>query len=260
MRALYSAASGMSAQQVKMDNIANNLANVGTTGFKKVRESFQDLYYQQLQNPGTETSDGNQDTTGVQVGHGVQLSSLRRSFEQGGAEVTGNPTDLMIDGPGFFTVQMSDGSEAYTRDGSFRLDSEGNLVTIDGAMLSPGITIPEGALITVGPDGTVTAKVDGEESETQLGQILIANFANPAGMQAEGRNLFRATEASGDPLSGIPGDPGLGGILQGALESSNVDVAEELVNLIRAQRSYELVSKVIEASDEVLQTTNQIKR
>ena len=260
MRALYSAASGMSAQQVKMDNIANNLANVGTTGFKKVRESFQDLYYQQLQNPGTETSDGSQDTTGVQVGHGVQLSSLRRSFEQGGAEVTGNATDLMIDGPGFFVVQMADGSEAYTRDGSFRLDSEGNLVTIDGAMLSPGITVPEGALITVGPDGTVTAKVDGEESETQLGQILVANFANPAGMQAEGRNLFRGTEASGDPLSGIPGDPGLGGILQGALESSNVDVAEELVNLIRAQRSYELVSKVIEASDEVLQTTNQIKR
>jgi len=250
----------MSAQQVKMDNIANNLANVGTTGFKKVRESFQDLYYQQLQNPGTETSDGNQDTTGVQVGHGVQLSSLRRSFEQGGAEVTGNATDLMIDGPGFFVVQMADGSEAYTRDGSFRLDSEGNLVTIDGAMLSPGITIPEGAMITVGQDGTVTAKVDGEESETQLGQILVANFSNPAGMLAEGRNLFRATEASGDALSGIPGDPGLGGILQGALESSNVDVAEELVNLIRAQRSYELVSKVIEASDEVLQTTNQIKR
>lgn len=260
MRALYSAASGMSAQQIKMDNIANNLANVSTTGFKKVRESFQDLYYQQLQSPGTETADGSQDSTGVQVGHGVQLSSLRRSFEQGAAEVTGNATDLMIDGPGFFVVQMPDGTEGYTRDGSFRMDSEGNMITIDGAMLSPAVSIPEGSMVSIGQDGTVTIKIEGEEGETQAGQILIANFANPAGLQSEGHNLFRATEASGDALVGAPMDTGLGGIVQGALESSNVDVAEELVNLIRAQRSYELVSKVIEASDEVLQTTNQIKR
>ena len=260
MRALYTAATGMSAQQVKMDNIANNLANVGTTGFKKVRENFQDLYYQQLRAPAPTTVQGTQNSTGVQVGHGVQLASLRRAFEQGNAEVTGNSTDLMIDGPGFFQVQLPDGTIGYTRDGAMRLDDEGNLVSVDGHMVLPGITVPQGAVITVGSDGLITSMMEGEETATQLGQFELATFTNPAGLAADGRNLFRATEASGDALTGLPGDEGIGSIFQHALEASNVDVAEELVNLIRAQRSYELVSKVIETSDEVLQTTNNVKR
>ena len=260
MRALYTAATGMSAQQVKMDNIANNLANVGTTGFKKVRENFQDLYYQQLRAPAPTTVQGTQNSTGVQVGHGVQLASLRRAFEQGNAEVTGNSTDLMIDGPGFFQVQLPDGTIGYTRDGALRLDDEGNLVSVDGHMVLPGITVPQGAVITVGSDGLITSMMEGEETATQLGQFELATFTNPAGLAADGRNLFRATEASGDALTGLPGDEGIGSIFQHALEASNVDVAEELVNLIRAQRSYELVSKVIETSDEVLQTTNNVKR
>ncbi len=260
MRALYTAATGMSAQQVKMDNIANNLANVGTTGFKKVRENFQDLYYQQLRAPAPTTVQGTQNSTGVQVGHGVQMASLRRAFEQGNAEITGNATDMMIDGPGFFQVQLPDGTLGYTRDGAFRLDDEGNLVTVDGYLLLPGITIPQGSVITVGADGIITAIIEGEEAATELGQLELASFTNAAGLTADGRNLFRATEASGDALTGLPGDEGIGQVLQHALEASNVDVAEELVNLIRAQRSYELASKVIETSDEVLQTTNQIKR
>ncbi len=260
MRALYTAATGMAAQQIKMDNIANNLANAGTNGYKKVRESFQDLYYQQMRAPGPNSSSGTQDSTGVQMGHGVELTSLSRAFAQGAAQTTGNSTDLMIDGEGFFQVQLPDGSVGYTRDGAFRLDAEGNLVTIDGHILIPGITIPQGATLTVGDDGIISAIMDGEETGTQLGQIELASFTNPAGLRAEGHNLFRATEASGDPLTGMPTDPGLGAIVQYALESSNVDVAEELINLIQAQRSYELVSKVIESSDEVLQTTNQIKR
>ncbi len=260
MRALYTAATGMSAQQVKMDNIANNLANVTTTGFKKVRENFQDLAYQKMRSPGQNSVAGTQDTTGVQMGHGVELASLRRSFQQGSAETTGNATDLMIDGPGFFQVEMPDGTIGYTRDGSFRLDSEGNLVNVDGHRLIPGGTVPEGATITVGNDGIVMAYVEGEETGTQLGQIELATFTNPSGLVAEGGNVFKVNEASGDPLTGMPGDPGIGNIIQYALEASNVDVAEELVNLIRAQRSYELVGKVIETSDEVLQNTNQIKR
>jgi flagellar basal-body rod protein FlgG len=260
MRALYTAATGMSAQQVKMDNIANNLANVGTTGFKKVRENFQDLYYQQLRAPAPTTVQGTQNSTGVQVGHGVQLASLRRAFEQGNAEITGNATDMMIDGPGFFQVQLPDGTLGYTRDGAFRLDQEGNLVTVDGYLLLPGINIPQGSVITVGADGSITSLLEGEEAATQLGQLELSTFTNAAGLAADGRNLFRATEASGDALTGLPGDEGIGQVLQHALEASNVDVAEELVNLIRAQRSYELASKVIETSDQVLQTTNQIKR
>ena len=260
MRALYTAATGMAAQQVKMDNIANNLANTGTTGFKKVRENFQDLYYQQLRAPAPSTVQGTQNGTGVQVGHGVQLASLRRSFVQGNAEITGNATDLMIDGDGFFQIQLPDGTIGYTRDGAFRLDDEGNLVTIDGHLVLPGVTVQQGAILTVGQDGLITSQLEGEETATQLGQLELATFTNPAGLAADGRNLFRATEASGDPLTGAPGDEGVGGIFQHALEASNVDVAEELVNLIRAQRSYELVSKVIETSDEVLQTTNNIKR
>jgi len=260
MKALYTAATGMSAQQVKMDNIANNLANVATSGFKKVRENFQDLYYQEMRSPGPNTAAGTQDSTGVQVGHGVRLASLRRSFLQGNAEVTGNATDLMIEGPGFFQVQLADGTIGYTRDGSFRLDSEGSLVTVDGATLIPGISVPQGSTLSVGADGILTATLEGEEAATELGQIELAAFTNPAGLRSEGRNLFRATEASGDALTGAPGDQGLGSVIQYALESSNVDVAEELVSLIQAQRSYELVSKVIETSDEVLQTTNRIKK
>jgi len=260
MRALYTAATGMSAQQVKMDNIANNLANVGTTGFKKVRENFQDLYYQQMRAPAPTSVQGTQNSTGVQVGHGVQLASLRRAFEQGNAEITGNATDLMIDGPGFLQVQMPDGTIGYTRDGALRLDDEGNLVTVDGHLVLPGITVPQGATLTIGADGLVTSTIEGQETATQLGQFELATFTNAAGLAADGRNLFRATEASGDALTGLPGDEGIGQIIQHALEASNVDVAEELVNLIRAQRSYELVSKVIETSDQVLQTTNNVKR
>ena len=262
MRALSTAASGMRAYQTKIDNIANNLANANTTGFKKVREHFEDLVYQNLGSHGG--ANGASATNPMQVGSGVRLASLTRDTTTGDATVTNSQTDFMINGDGYFKVEGPGGEEMYTRDGSFAPDVDGNLVTAAGYRVSPGITIPEGTTsLTVGADGNVSATVaqsDGSTQITQLGQFDLCRFSNPSGLEAAGGNLFRASTASGEAQSGSPGEDGMGSIQQGALEGSNVDVAEELVGMITAQRSYELSSKVIQAADEMMSTAVNLRR
>ncbi len=255
MRALYTAATGMSADQLKIENIANNISNANTTGYKKVREGFSDLVYQQI---GTTNAGGNP----MQVGSGVRVSSLSRDFRNGDTVISTNPTDMLIDGDGFFVVEGPNGDPLYTRDGHFRTDFEGNLVTQNGYRVSPGIQVPENGVLVVGRDGTMTAEIptgSGTESVT-LGTLEIATFPNPSGLEAAGGNYFRATFSSGDANVTIPEQDGTGGILQYATERSNVDVAEELISMITAQRGYELSSKVIQAADEMLQITAALKR
>jgi flagellar basal-body rod protein FlgG len=255
MRALYTAATGMAADQLKIENIANNIANANTTGFKKVREGFADLVYQQI---GSTNAGGDP----MQVGSGVRVAGLSRDFRAGDIVMSSSPTDMLIDGNGFFVVESPTGELLYTRDGHFRTDFEGNLVTQNGYRVSPGIQLPEGGRLVVGGDGTVTAEIDttaGTES-VALGNLELATFPNPAGLEAAGGNFFRATTASGEAVVSIPLEEGVGGILQYATERSNVDVAEELIAMITAQRGYELSSKVIQAADEMLQTTAGLKR
>jgi flagellar basal-body rod protein FlgG len=260
MRALYTAATGMRAFQSKIDNIANNLANANTTGFKKVREGFEDLVYQRMNAGGGEqgASAGN----AMQLGSGARLAALTRDFSNGDTVVTNNATDLLIDGDGFFVVESPGGEQLYTRDGHFRADADGNLVDERGYRLSPGITIPVGGTLVVGSDGTVSADVTSETGteRVSLGTLELARFSNPSGLEAAGGNLFRATTSSGEAAIGTPGEEGNGGILQGALEGSNVDVAEELVAMITAQRSYELSSKVITKADEMMQAAVNLVR
>lgn len=261
MRALYTAASGMAAYQTKIDNIANNLANANTTGFKKVREHFEDLVYQSMGARGG--ANGASATNPLQIGSGVRLASLTRDTRTGDAQMTNNPLDMMIDGPGFFVVESPGGEELFTRNGAFVTDSEGNLVTSAGYRVSPGIQVPEGTIeLVVGPDGNVTARVDsgGGVEETALGQFELARFPNPGGLSATGGNYFRATAASGEAQRSAPDEEGMGRIQQAALESSNVDVAEELVGMITAQRSFELSSKVIQAADEMMSTAVNLRR
>lgn len=260
MRALYTAATGMRAFQSKIDNIANNLANANTTGFKKVREGFEDLVYQRMAGNGGETgaSAGN----AMQLGSGARLAALTRDFSNGDTIVTNNATDLLIDGDGFFVVETPAGEQLYTRDGHFRADADGNLVDERGYRLSPGLTLPVGGTLVVGSDGTVSADVTSESGSERisLGTLELARFSNPSGLEAAGGNLFRATTSSGEPNIGAPGEEGNGAILQGALEGSNVDVAEELVAMITAQRSFELSSKVIAKSDEMMQAAVNLVR
>ncbi len=261
MRALYTAASGMTAYQTKIDNIANNLANANTTGYKKVREHFEDLVYQSMGGRGGE--EGASATNPLQVGSGVRLASLTRDTRNGDATATGNPFDVMINGPGFFVVESPSGEELYTRDGAFVPDAEGNLVTAAGYRVAPGLQVPEGTQeLVIGPDGTVTAKVDTGSGieDTVLGQFELARFPNPGGLNAEGGNYVRATLASGEAQRGAPGEDAMGSLQQGALEASTVDVAEELVGMITAQRSYELSSKVIQAADEMMSTAVNLRR
>jgi flagellar basal-body rod protein FlgG len=261
MRALFTAATGMEAQQLRIDNIANNLANIGTTGFKRTRAEFQDLFYEILQTPGATSSTGEQLPTGIQVGHGVKVSGTQRIFTQGDRTQTGRDLDFVIDGDGFFQVQRSGGETVYTRDGSFKLDSQGNLVTAQGFPMIPGIQIPSDTIaLTVLDDGTVSALVAGDSNATNLGQIELARFANPAGLRALGSNFFSPTEASGNPETGTPGLDGYGGLTQGMLESSNVNVAEELVQMILAQRAFELNSRVIQTGDQMLQAAAALAR
>lgn len=260
MRALYTAATGMRAYQTKIDNIANNLANANSTGFKKVREGFEDLVYQRMgSNAGGE---GSSAANSMQLGSGVRLASLSRDFSTGDAVVTNNSTDLMINGDGFFSLETPAGETVYTRDGHFRTDGDGNLVSEKGYRVSPGIQVPAGGTMVVAPDGTVTAQVPGASGieEVNLGTIEVARFANPSGMEATGGNMFRATTSSGEAQVTAPGEDGAGQLGQGMLEGSNVDVAEELVSMITAQRSYELSSKVITAADEMMQTAVNVKR
>ena len=260
MRAMYTAATGMAAYQTKIDNIANNLANSNTTSFKKVREGFEDLVYQEL---GTVSGgQGASASNPMALGSGVRLAYLSRDMANGDTQVTTSPTDLMIDGDGFFAVETPNGEQLYTRDGHFRTDAEGNVVTERGYRVAPGIQVPDGGQLMVASDGTLSATIQtaaGTET-VSLGTLEIARFTNPNGLDAAGGNLYRATTASGDAMQTSPGEDGAGNIVQYALEGSNVDVAEELVGMITAQRSYELSSKVIQAADEMMQTAVNLRR
>lgn len=258
MRALYTAKTGMAAQQLRVDNIANNLANVNTDGFKSSRAEFEDLYYEKVRASGGKTAGGTDRGEGVEVGHGSRTAALRRSFSQGGIQPTDNPMDVAIQGDGFFKVETSDGKELFTRDGRFQVDSNGALVTRQGHTVA-GITIPEGAIINVASDGVVTAGIPGEEA-TEIGQIELNRFQNPGGLEALGAGLYMKTEASGEPATGNPGLDGFGTTLGGYIEGSNVDIANELIGMILAQRSYELTSKAITTADEMYQTTNNLSR
>jgi flagellar basal-body rod protein FlgG len=259
MRALFTAATGMQAQQVRIDNIANNLANVNTTGFKKSRAEFEDLYYQKVQTGGAETAGGTRTNDTVEIGHGTRTANLTRDFGQGSVTPTGRPTDLAISGDGFFVLETPEGEEVYTRNGNFGFDQQGNLVTPQGHALSGGITVPEGATIQVQPDGTVLGVFAGDQENQQLGQLQLARFTNPSGLEGLGAGIYRATDSSGEATLGLAQSDGYGELMGGALETSNVDVAEELIAMILAQRSYELTSKAISTADEMLQVTNQLK-
>lgn len=261
-RSLFTAATGMLAQQMNIDTIANNLANVNTTGFKKSRVNFQDLLYETLKPAGTETVAGTTIPEGIQVGHGVRPSSVAKIFTPGNLIQTGNPLDLVIEGDGFFQIELTDGTTAYTRDGAFKINQEGIIMTADGYPLTPAINIPiEYEQIAIGSDGTVSVRIPGSTTPQNLGTLTLARFPNPAGLDARlGRNLLIETEASGPPTEGQPGLEGIGLIEQGFLENSNVQVVEEIIHLIIAQRAYEASSKVIQASDEMLQTANNVRR
>ncbi|MFW5962065.1 MAG: flagellar basal-body rod protein FlgG [bacterium] len=259
--ALWTSATGMNAQQTNIDVTSNNLANVNTTGFKKSRINFQDLMYQQLQQPGTPNAQGAQIPIGVEVGHGTRVAATQKIFSSGSLQNTDNPLDVVIEGDGFLQIQMPDGSMAYTRDGSLKQDGSGRVVTSDGFPLQPEIYIPQEAkAISITSDGTVTAQIAGTNAPQQLGQIQLGRFSNPAGLNSIGRNLYQSTTASGDAMLNTPGNQGYGTIAQGFLEMSNVKVVEEMVNMIAAQRAYEVNSKSIQAADQMLQTANQLKR
>ncbi len=256
--ALHVARTGLDAQNFRMQVIANNLANVNTTGFKKDRADFQTLAYQQLVAAGAASDEQNKFATGLSLGTGVSLAGTSRIDTQGTLTSTGNALDLAIEGAGYFQVQRADGTTAYTRSGNFSRTAEGTMVTSDGLPVQPQIQIPEGATsITIGNDGTVSATLQGQTTPTELGKLEVANFMNPAGLQAIGGNLLTETAASGTPQSGAAGLDGRGVIRQGSLESSNVNVVEELVDMIETQRAYEVNSKMIKATDEMLQYVNQ---
>ncbi|HTR48894.1 MAG TPA: flagellar basal-body rod protein FlgG [Verrucomicrobiae bacterium] len=261
-RALNTAASGMIAQQLNLDNIANNLANASTAGFRKRRLQFQDLLYQNLIMPGAASTQQTTISAGLQIGLGSRSAASEIIQAQGDFDSTGNPLDLAIQGQGFFQVQMPSGDMAYTRSGTFHLDSQGNVVTADGYSLQPSITIPQNATsVTIGTDGTVSVSLPGQQQAQQVGQIQLAGFANPGGLNSVGQNLFLPTTASGDAQLGTPGGTeGLGSIQQGALEQSNVNVVEEFIEMILAQRSYESNSKVVQAADQMFQDVNQMSR
>ncbi len=261
IRALWTAGTGMNAQQLNIDVTANNLANVNTSGYKKSRVDFQDLLYQNLRSAGTRVASGAEIPVGSQVGHGVRPVSTQKLFTQGAFEETTNPLDMAIEGDGFFQVLLPDGSVAYTRDGSFKQDSTGTLVTSDGYILDPPIHIGEDTLsLAIGSDGMVFAEVAGGSEPVELGQIELVRFSNPAGLRNLGKNLLSQTASSGEPIIGIPGMDGFGTIAQGYREGSNVKVVEEMINMIVAQRAYEVSSKVIRASDDMLEVANTIRR
>jgi flagellar basal-body rod protein FlgG len=253
IRALYSAASGMTAQQMNVDNIAHNLANANTTGYKMRRAQFQDLLYQTVVQPGSASGQQTTVPTGLQVGLGTRASSNEILFTQGAFSQTDNPLDLVIQGKGFFQVRKPSGELAYTRSGAFHLDRDGNVVTQDGNALEPAISIAQ--------DGTVSYTLNSQTAAQQAGQIQLANFANPAGLNSIGGNLYMPTDASGDATVGTPGgQEGLGTVMQGYTEQSNVSVVEEFINLIVAQRGYEANSKVVKAADDMYQQVNNLTR
>jgi len=259
LRSLDIAKTGLEAQQTQLDAITHNLANVGTNGYKRSHAVFEDLLYQNLRQAGGSNTAETQLPTGLQLGSGVRTVATSRNFSQGALTQTGNQLDVAINGNGFFQVQMTDGTTAYTRDGSFQTDAQGQLVTSSGYLLSPGITVPANAqTVTIGKDGIVTAQLAGNATPQQLGQLQLAGFINPAGLDPRGGNLFAETAASGTPQTGNPGANGLGVLNQGATESSNVNVVEELVAMIQTQRAYEINSKAIQTSDQMLSRLSQL--
>jgi len=259
-RALYTAATGMMAQQLNLDNVANNLSNSSTAGFRSRRLQFQDLIYQNLVTPGAAATQSTTVPAGLQIGLGTRTAASEVIQTQGDFDNTGNPLDMAIQGAGFFQVKMPDGEIAYTRAGMFHLDNQGNMVTADGNPLDPQVTIPPDALtITVGTDGTVSVTQPGQTQAQQVGAIQLATFQNPGGLNSVGQNMFLQTTASGDPIVGTPGGAdGLGTLQQGVLEQSNVNVVQEFIQMIVAQRSYEANSRVITAADQMLQQLNNL--
>jgi len=257
MESLWVAKTGLDAQQTRMPVISNNLATVNTNGFKRGRAVFEDLLYQNVTQSGGATSENTESPTGLMLGTGVRVVATEKSFTQGSAQQTNNSLDVLIQGRGFFQVLQPDGSLAYSRDGSFKIDSDGRLVTASGFEIQPSITIPSDAQsITIGIDGTVQAMLAGQSSPTSLGTLQLADFINPAGLQSKGQNLFIETAASGSPQVANPGLEGIGTLVQGSLESSNVNVVEELVSMIETQRAYEMNSKAISTADQMLQYLN----
>lgn len=260
LRSLTTAATGMLAQQQNMDTIANNLANVSTNGFKKSRAEFEDLMYQTQKEPGAATGMNSVSPTGVQIGLGVKTSAVQKDFEVGAVRPSTNPLDMMIEGNGFFPLQLQDGNVGYTRDGAFKRDPTGTVVDKNGNKLIPQITVPmEATDIDISPDGKVAYATAASREPQSLGQIQLFNFINPAGLKAMGKNVYQASNSSGVPQAGIPGQNGFGAISSRQLEGSNVNIVDEMVNMITAQRSYETNSKVIQASDQMLQYMNQLK-
>lgn len=259
LKSLWIAKTGLDAQQTQMDVVANNLANVNTSGFKRSRAVFEDLLYQTVRQPGAQSSQQTQLPSGLQVGTGVRTVATERLFTQGSLQQTGNSKDVAIQGNGFFQVLLPDGSTAYTRDGSFHSDSNGQLVTSSGYVVQPAITLPANTqTLTVARDGTVSITTAGSAASTTVGQLQLAQFVNPAGLEARGENLYVETAASGTASTNVPGANGAGFLVQGYTETSNVNVAEELVNMIQTQRAYEINSKAIQTSDQMLQKLAQM--
>lgn len=259
IRSLWTGTTGMNAQQLNLDVIANNLANVSTTGFKKSRADFQDLMYQIMRVPGSQTSTDTESPTGIQVGLGVRPAAVQKIFTQGDLIQTGNDLDVAIEGHGFYQVELPSGDTAYTRAGSFKTDSTGRMTTSDGYPILPGITIPDGSRqITISETGLVSAILGSDTNSTEIGQFETVTFTNNGGLLSIGNNLFRETDASGTAVTGTPGDDGYGKLLQTYLEGSNVNIVEEMAAMITTQRAYEINSKSIQTSDEMMQTTNNM--
>lgn len=259
IRSLWIAKTGLDAQQTNIDVISNNLANVSTNGFKRARPVFEDLLYQTLRQPGAQSSQQTQLPTGLQLGTGVRPVAVEKIHTQGNLQQTGNSLDVAISGKGFLQILMPDGTTSYTRDGSFQVDNQGQMVTASGYALQPAITIPSDAIsVTIGKDGTVTVLQPGSPAPTQVGTLQLAGFINPAGLQSIGENLFQETAASGAPSANTPGTNGLGFLNQSYVETSNVNVVEEMVNMIQAQRAYEINSKAVTVSDQMLQKLTQL--
>jgi flagellar basal-body rod protein FlgG len=260
LRSLYTSATGMDAQQLRMDTIAHNLANASTTGFKKVRAEFEDLLSETLRGAGPADPRGGNAPAPLQVGLGVRTGSTTRSFGQGELQVTNNPLDIAVEGQGFFRIQKANGEAAFTRAGNFRVDSTGRIVTQHGEILEPGITVPQDTLeLSIKADGTVTARVSGSTDPSEIGQIELHTFPNPGGLSSVGNNLFQETAASGEPQRQRPGEQGTGTLAQGYLEGANVKAVEEMIDMIGTQRAYELNSKVIQTADQMLQRLTTIR-